>query len=189
MIKLVDYIKKCLKNSEFKKYWQEDAGVSEEFTSTTESFSETYTELSELFESAEEYESKLDALIKNKGIKGADTHMTVEFYETENNKCPVIDFLESIQDQKLKEKTVKNIYNLGEQGTAMIKTKQAAHVAGAIFELRTQQGNNIDRIFYFFILGNKIILTNGYIKKTQKLDQQELARAQRYFKQYMKDNL
>ena len=41
-------------------------------------------------------------------------------------------------------------------------------VEEGIFELRTQVGNDITRIFYFFFSGKKIILTNGFVKKTQK---------------------
>lgn len=37
-----------------------------------------------------------------------------------------------------------------------------------IFEIRAKQGSNITRVLYFFYIGNKIILTNGFIKKSQK---------------------
>ncbi|WP_367890989.1 type II toxin-antitoxin system RelE/ParE family toxin [uncultured Ruminococcus sp.] len=37
-----------------------------------------------------------------------------------------------------------------------------------IFEIRNKVGNDITGIFYFFVIGQKIILTNGFIKKTQK---------------------
>ena len=42
------------------------------------------------------------------------------------------------------------------------------YVTDGIYELRTKQQSNIDRIFYFFVFGNKVILTNGYVKKSQK---------------------
>ena len=35
-----------------------------------------------------------------------------------------------------------------------------------IFELRAKQGSDISRILYFFVIGNKIVLTNGFVKKT-----------------------
>ena len=35
-------------------------------------------------------------------------------------------------------------------------------------EIRAKQGSNITRVLYFFYIGNKIILTNGFIKKSQK---------------------
>lgn len=36
-----------------------------------------------------------------------------------------------------------------------------------IFEIRCTVGNNITRVMYFFYYEGKIILTNGFIKKTQ----------------------
>ena len=37
-----------------------------------------------------------------------------------------------------------------------------------IYEVRVQQVNNIARVLYFFVVNKKIILTNGFIKKSQK---------------------
>ena len=37
-----------------------------------------------------------------------------------------------------------------------------------IFEIRCTVGNNITRVVYFCYYERKIILTNGFIKKTQK---------------------
>lgn len=62
----------------------------------------------------------------------------------------------------------------------------SVYVDDGIFELRTKQASNIDRIFYFFVIGNKIVMTNGYIKKSQKLDEQEFERAKRHRDDYMK---
>jgi len=40
------------------------------------------------------------------------------------------------------------------------------------------------RIFYFFIVNNKIILTNGFIKKTQKTPSSEIILAKKYKADY-----
>ena len=48
-----------------------------------------------------------------------------------------------------------------------------------IFELRVGD-KNIARIFFFFRQGREIILTNGYVKKQQKVDRGELERARTY---------
>lgn len=175
------YIKNCLKNPEFKKYWLEDDLPLIE--SDTQTFIDTYKELLDLFESEEEYKNKLDSLLANKGIKSNSVKMSIEFYE-KDNVCPVVDFLDSIQDLKLKEKTVKNIYNLSELELDINKTKNSSYVDDGIYELRTIHSNNIDRIFYFFIVGNKIILTNGYIKKTEKLDRTEFKKTKQYRDEY-----
>jgi len=54
-----------------------------------------------------------------------------------------------------------------------------------IFELRIKVGSDISRVLYFFIAGNKIILTNGFIKKTQKTPTAEIDRAKRFRADYI----
>ena len=49
-----------------------------------------------------------------------------------------------------------------------------------IFELRAQVGNNISRVLYFFVYGRRIVLTNGFIKKTQKTPKKEIELAKKY---------
>ncbi len=46
---------------------------------------------------------------------------------------------------------------------------------------RCKVGNNITRVMYFFYFEGKIILTNGFVKKTQKTPKKEidLAKARR----------
>ena len=58
-------------------------------------------------------------------------------------------------------------------------------VEDGIFELRTQVGNDISRIFYFFYVGKKIILTNGFTKKTQKTPRKFIDLAIEYKKDYL----
>lgn len=43
-----------------------------------------------------------------------------------------------------------------------------------IFELRAKQGSDISRILYFFVVGNRVILTNGFVKKSRKTPIREL---------------
>lgn len=53
-----------------------------------------------------------------------------------------------------------------------------------IFELRAQMGNNITRVLYFFFIGDKAILTHGFIKKSQKTPPGEIDRAKHYRTDY-----
>ena len=52
-----------------------------------------------------------------------------------------------------------------------------------IWECRIKQGSNIYRIFAFW-KGNEIILTHGFIKKTQKTPRNEIEKAENYKKDY-----
>ena len=49
-----------------------------------------------------------------------------------------------------------------------IREPYSKFLGDGIYEVRVQQGNNIARILYFFVVNRKIILTNGFKKKSQK---------------------
>jgi len=46
-------------------------------------------------------------------------------------------------------------------------------------------GTDISRVMYFFYYGGRIILTNGFIKKTQKTPRSEIERAKQYRKDFL----
>ncbi|MDY3060576.1 MAG: type II toxin-antitoxin system RelE/ParE family toxin [Fusobacterium sp.] len=49
-----------------------------------------------------------------------------------------------------------------------------------MFELRIKFSSDITRIFYFFYVEDRAILTNGFIKKTQKTPTSEIEKALKY---------
>ena len=60
-----------------------------------------------------------------------------------------------------------------------------------IFELRCKFGSDITRVLYFFYYEGKIILTNGFVKKTQKTPKEEIQiakdRRKDFIERVMKD--
>lgn len=54
-----------------------------------------------------------------------------------------------------------------------------------IFELRIKLGSDITRVLYFFVMDRKIILTNGFVKKTQKTPKQEIELCKKYRDEYL----
>ena len=54
-----------------------------------------------------------------------------------------------------------------------------------ILELRAKVDSDISRVLYFFIVGKKVVLTNGFIKKTKKTTKEELERAKQYRAEYL----
>lgn len=54
-----------------------------------------------------------------------------------------------------------------------------------IFELRAQVGSDISRVLYFFMVGKKVVLTHGFVKKTQKTPSSEIDRAKKYRDDYL----
>lgn len=81
-------------------------------------------------------------------------------------------------------KIFKNLELLEIRGNEL-REPFSKHIEDGIFEIRNKVGNDITRIFYFFLIGQKIILTNGFIKKTQKTPKVEIALAKKYRNDYL----
>lgn len=90
----------------------------------------------------------------------------VQLYEKANGDCPIQDFLDSLDD-KMAAKMYGMIELLEENGPALRKP-YSEHLQDGIFELRAKFSSNITRVIYFFYVDKRIILTNGFVKKTQK---------------------
>ena len=106
----------------------------------------------------------------------------VEYYETENGKKPAYDFVNDLP-LKMRAKAFKEMEILEEFGTN-ITMPYSKPMQNGVYELRIQVASDISRIFYFFFTGKKIILTNGFIKKSQKTPALELNRALEYKADY-----
>ena len=106
----------------------------------------------------------------------------VEFYTTETGSEPVKDFLDNL-DLKMRAKALRELTILQDKGNTL-REPHSKYIGNGIFELRIKFASNISRIFYFFYVNNKIILTNGFIKKQQKTPPSEIEKAMKYKKSY-----
>lgn len=104
------------------------------------------------------------------------------FYDLPNGKEPAKEFLEGL-DLKMQAKMIRTIALLQQNGTAL-REPYSKPLDDGIFELRAKVGSDISRVLYFFFVGHKIILTNGFIKKTQKTPPGEIEKAKAYRKEY-----
>ena len=106
------------------------------------------------------------------------------YYDAEGNK-PVLAFLEDLrkQDRILHKLVVAGIKKLETSERHRPPLTQLVDQKYDIFELRIGD-KNIARVFFFFRQGREIILTNGYVKKQQKVDTGELERARTYKKDW-----
>lgn len=107
----------------------------------------------------------------------------VEFYRTESNKCPVIDFLDSL-DKKMKAKMLLLINVMEEKGNEL-REPYSKPLDSGIFELRAKGGTDVSRILYFFVIGKKIVLTNGFVKKQNKTPKLQIELAKKYRLDYI----
>ena len=108
----------------------------------------------------------------------------VDFYEKENGEQPAKEFMLSL-DKNLRAKLADTIMILQDNGYEL-REPYSKHISEGIFELRAKQGSDITRVMYFFYVDRHIILTNGFIKKTQKTPQSEIEKAKRYRSDYLK---
>ena len=106
----------------------------------------------------------------------------VEFYQLPSGEKPVSDFLNSL-DKKMLAKSLHSIAILEEFGNAL-REPHSKPMGDGLFELRIKFSSDISRIFYFFVVDNKIILTNGFVKKTMKTPKAELDLARKYKADY-----
>lgn len=109
----------------------------------------------------------------------------IEYYRKSNGRKPVEEFLLELQkkNKRLYTRTARDILLLKQFGRNFWEPCVKSMGVG-LYELRSKSDSGITRIFYFFYRENKIILTNGFIKKTQKTPAIELEKARRYKKEY-----
>lgn len=102
----------------------------------------------------------------------------VVFYDKEDGAEPAKEFILSL-DKKMRAKMLRTIMLLADNGP-MLREPYSKPLEDGIFELRVKVGSDISRVLYFFFVGRRVVLTNGFIKKTQKTPVVEIERAKRY---------
>ena len=102
----------------------------------------------------------------------------VEFYDTEDGRTPTQEFLDSLEP-KMNAKMVGLMEILEEKGYSL-REPYSAPLEDGIFELRAVQGSNISRALFFFYVEGRIVITHGFIKKTQKTPRAQIELAKKY---------
>jgi phage-related protein len=106
----------------------------------------------------------------------------VILFEKENGEVPVEDFINSL-DIKMSAKIYRVLEMVSENGPELRKP-YSEHLDDGIFELRAKFGSNITRVLYFFFTGRRVVVTNGFIKKTQKTPKSVIDKAKAYRNEY-----
>lgn len=89
-----------------------------------------------------------------------------------------------MSSRKLRAKSLRVISILEEDGL-FLREPESKYLRDGIFELRAHFRNDVTRILYFFYDKEKIVLTNGFIKKTRRTPRQKIERAVRYRAEYI----
>jgi phage-related protein len=105
----------------------------------------------------------------------------VHFYQTENGDKPVSTLLEALRETNtpLHRRLTEGIRKLHDSNNHGKPLTDTVHGSIGILELRVGS-KDIARVFFFFRPNQEIVCTNGYVKKSQKLDPREIERAERY---------
>ena len=107
----------------------------------------------------------------------------IEFYDKADGSEPAKEFILSL-DKKMQAKVLRTVVLLCEEGP-FLREPYSKALDDGIFEIRTKFGSDITRVLYFFVVGKKVILTNGFIKKTQKTPTSEITLAKQYRADYL----
>ena len=100
--------------------------------------------------------------------------LTVKFYKTSNDSEPVREWLQSLSMERKKKigediKTVQFGWPLGMPVVRKIDK--------SLWEVRTRLRDGIARVLFTVVSNNTIVLLHGFIKKSQKISQEDLKTA------------
>ncbi|MBL1215661.1 MAG: type II toxin-antitoxin system RelE/ParE family toxin [Ignavibacteriae bacterium] len=109
----------------------------------------------------------------------------IEFFKTSLGKCPIITFLDSLTGKQAQKITW--VLEVFEETDIMAKQYfKKLKNTDDIWEIRVIYSGNIFRLLGFFDSNNIFILTNGFVKKTQKTPIGEIRIAEKRKIEYLK---
>ena len=108
---------------------------------------------------------------------------TSVYYVSDSGRVPVKKFIDSLAS-RTQQKYFAVIGMLEKLGKNLPEP-HAKSLGNGIYELRFKGQEGYIRILHFFYDGNKIILTNGFIKKSNKTPKKEMTLAEKRKEQYL----
>ena len=104
-------------------------------------------------------------------------------YQSVNNRIPFDDFLCSLNNKKVEGKILESL-SLIKEDKSLLKEPLSKYLEDGIFEIRIRFSNLNIRILYFYF-ENSLVITNGFLKKTNKTPRKEIDKAKRYRQDYI----
>lgn len=112
--------------------------------------------------------------------------MKVVYFVTDSGRRPVEEFVNDLNIRS-RRKFVDTVELLESFGRGLT-VPHAKYIGNEIFELRFESVEGAVRVLYFFFDGEKIVLTNGFIKKSNKTPRKEketaIGRREIYFQKH-----
>ena len=105
------------------------------------------------------------------------------FYDKPNGDEPAKEFIKKLEP-KMRAKMLRLVDMLEKNGNEL-RRPYSAHLDDGIFELRATVGSNTTRVLYFFFVERKVILTHGFVKKTDEVPPGEIQKAKNYREEFL----
>ncbi len=106
------------------------------------------------------------------------------YYLKQSGRVPLEEYLENLKDKRL-EAHIKALIDRLIEKECRLPWPFIKHIWEKIYELRLEHHNARSRIFYFIFEKGKIILLDGYTKKSQKIPHKVLSRIQNHYLDYL----
>lgn len=109
----------------------------------------------------------------------------VNFYKTSSGNSPVEEFLLNLPEQ-VRRKVLWTLNVIQELDRVPVEYLKKLVGTDDIWEVRVESAGLAVRILGFFEQGNFVILTNGFVKKSNKTPHQEIEIAEHRKQEYLK---
>ncbi|MCK5494618.1 MAG: type II toxin-antitoxin system RelE/ParE family toxin [Candidatus Omnitrophica bacterium] len=111
--------------------------------------------------------------------------ITSYYFLTDAKTSPVRDFVDSLSQKGQRKFFAKK--DLVEDFGYRLPEPHAKYIGNGIFELRFRDDGDTIRVLYFFFHQDRVVFTNGFVKKTNKTPKRELKIAIERKKLYLKE--
>lgn len=114
---------------------------------------------------------------------GRGREYEIEYYVTADGECPVKEMIDAMTLKH--EVKVRKFFELLEEKGPSLPRPYADSVRGKIRELAVDIHHHGYRFLHFYA-DKTIVMTHGFLKKTQKTPPAELERAERYMSDWLR---
>ena len=108
---------------------------------------------------------------------------TVIYYETVEEKCPVMEFIDSISCRN--QAKILGLVSFLEEKGPNLPRPYADFLEDGIHELRVKLSGNQIRVLYFFCYKNFIVLTHAFVKNTDEVPKSEIKKAKKFREDFL----
>lgn len=108
----------------------------------------------------------------------------VEFVELDN-KAPFTEFIATLEKNEVAKvfASIDKFIDL-KNNNLPVGENLSKKLDDGIFEIRVSLPNKIVRNLYYYVSGQKVIITHGFVKKSQKTPSSEITKAKELRKKY-----